>query len=272
MSEFALQTCGLTKLYGGGRTLFSQPRPVNHAVNNVVLSLSQSETLGIVGESGCGKSTLARMLSGLTPPSAGTVTVNGRVFAGDGNTPPRGERRTIQYVFQDPLGSLNPRKTIRSILEAPLKRLARLDHNRRRERLLELIDAVKLNSEFFERFPHELSGGQAQRIGIARALAVEPRFLVLDEPVSALDVSIQAQIINLLQDLQDDLKLTYLFIAHDLRVVASLASHLIVMRLGKVVEEGLALELFKNPKSDYTRALFAAAFRLATAPDGAAAV
>jgi oligopeptide/dipeptide ABC transporter ATP-binding protein len=255
LSEFALQACGLTKLYGGGHTLFGQARPVNHAVSNVVLSLSRGETLGIVGESGCGKSTLARMLSGLTPPSAGTVTVNGRVFAGDGNARPRGERRTIQYVFQDPLGALNPRKTIRSILEAPLKRLARLDRDRRRDRLLELMDAVKLSSEFFERYPHELSGGQAQRIGIARALAADPTIVVLDEPVSALDVSVQAQVLGLLGELQQHLRLTYVFISHNLAVTEAISDRIAVMYFGRIVEEAPARQLFANPRHPYTRLL-----------------
>jgi ABC-type glutathione transport system ATPase component len=255
LNAFALQARGLTKLYGGGRTLFGRRRPLNHAVDNVALSLSCGETLGIVGESGCGKSTLARMLSGLTLPSAGTVAFNGRVFVGEGNAPPGGERRVIQYVFQDPLGSLNPRKTVRSILEAPLKRLARLDRNRRGERLLELMDAVKLGPEFFGRFPHELSGGQAQRIGVARALAADPTIIVLDEPVSALDVSVQAQVLGLLGELQRRFGLAYVFISHNLAATEAVSDRIAVMYFGRIVEEAPARQLFANPRHPYTRLL-----------------
>src|ERR1700693_4137503 len=212
LSELALEARGLTKLYGGGATLFGRPRAANHAVSDVALSLTRGETLGIVGESGCGKSTLARMLAGLTLPSAGTVSINGQVFVGDRTTPPRAGRRTVQYVFQDPNGSLNPRKTVRSTLETPLIRLARLDRRRRDERIIELMEAVKLRAEFVDRYPHELSGGQAQRIGIARALAANPDIVILDEPVSALDVSVQAPVLCLLSELQRRLPLTYVFI------------------------------------------------------------
>jgi peptide/nickel transport system ATP-binding protein len=255
LSEFALQARGLTKFYGDGYSLFGRPRSVNHAVDSVFLSLGRGETLGIVGESGCGKSTLARMLAGLTPPSSGTVAVDGRVFAGEGRAPPPGERRTIQYVFQDPLGALNPRKSIRGILEAPLKRLARVDRDRRGERLLELLDAVKLGPEFLERFPHELSGGQAQRIGIARALAADPVILILDEPVSALDVSVQAQVLGLLGELQRRLRLTYVFISHNLAVTEAVSDRIAVMYFGRIVELAPARRLFANPRHPYTRLL-----------------
>ena len=255
MNEVALQARGLAKLYGGGRTLLGWPRPAIHAVTNVALSLLRGQTLGIVGESGCGKSTLARMLAGLTLPSAGTVSINGQVFVGDRTTPPRAGRRTIQYVFQDPNGSLNPRKTVRNILETPLIRLARLDRRRRDERLLELMDAVKLRAEFVDRYPHELSGGQAQRIGIARALAANPDIVILDEPVSALDVSVQAQVLSLLGELQQRFRLAYVFISHNLAVTEAISDRVAVMYFGRIVEQAPARRLFANPRHPYTRLL-----------------
>ena len=255
MNEPALEARGLTKLYGGGYTLIGRPRAANHAVSDVALSLSRGETLGIVGESGCGKSTLARMLAGLTPPSAGTVSINGQVFVGDRTTPPRAGRRTIQYVFQDPNSSLNPRKTVRNILETPLIRLARLDRRRRDERLLELMDAVKLRAEFVDRYPHELSGGQAQRIGIARALAANPDIVILDEPVSALDVSVQAQVLSLLSELQQRFRLTYVFISHNLAATEAVCDNVAVMYFGRIVEQAPTRQLFANPRHPYTRLL-----------------
>jgi oligopeptide/dipeptide ABC transporter ATP-binding protein len=255
VNEPALEARGLTKLYGGGATLLGRPRAANHAVSDVALSLGRGETLGIVGESGCGKSTLARMLAGLTPPSAGTVSINGQVFVGDGSTPPRAGRRTIQYVFQDPNGSLNPRKTVRNILETPLIRLARLDRTRRGERLLELMDAVRLRAEFVDRYPHELSGGQAQRIGIARALAANPDIVILDEPVSALDVSVQAQVLSLLSELQQRFRLTYVFISHNLAATEAVSDRVAVMYFGRIVEQAPARRLFANPRHPYTRLL-----------------
>jgi oligopeptide/dipeptide ABC transporter ATP-binding protein len=255
LNEVALEACGLGKLYGGGRTLLGWPRPANHAVTNVAFSLVRGETLGIVGESGCGKSTRARMLAGLTPPSAGTVSINKRVFVDAGKTRPRAERRTIQYVFQDPVGALNPRHRIRAILEAPLARPARLDRRRCGERLLELMDAVKLRPQLLDRYPHELSGGQAQRIGIARALAAEPDIVVLDEPVSALDVSVQAEVLGLLDELQQRFRLTYLFISHNLAVTETFSDHVAVMYFGRIVERAPARQLFANPRHPYTRLL-----------------
>lgn len=255
MNEVALQARGLGKLYGGGRTLLGWPRPANHAVTNVALSLLRGQTLGIVGESGCGKSTLARMLAGLTLPSAGTVSINGRVFGGGGNAPLSMERRAIQYVFQDPFGSLNPRHRIYDILEAPLARLARLDRKRRGERLVELMDAVKMRPELLDRYPHELSGGQAQRIGIARALAADPDIVILDEPVSALDVSVQAEVLGLLNELRQRLRLTYLFISHNLAVTETFSDHVAVMYFGRIVEQAPAPQLFANPRHPYTKLL-----------------
>ncbi|MCB1352523.1 MAG: ATP-binding cassette domain-containing protein [Rhodobacteraceae bacterium] len=254
----ALQVEGLSKTFGGGRSLLGRARPAVHAVEDVSLRVARGETLGIVGESGCGKSTLARMLVGLSPPTAGRIEIAGRDLSeqiGD----PAAFGRLIQYVFQDPIASLNPRKTIRQILEAPLRHLAGLDAPGRRARISELLDAVNLRAEFLDRYPHEFSGGQAQRIGIARALAAEPRILVLDEPVSALDVSVQAQVLNLLADLRAWLDLTYLFISHDLAVVEAVSERIAVLYFGRLVETGPAAEIFARPRHPYTALLAASA-------------
>jgi len=255
LNEVALEARGLTKLYGGGYRLIGRPRLANHAVSDVSFSLLRGQTLGIVGESGCGKSTLARMLAGLVSPSAGTVSVNGKVFAGEGITPPRAARRTIQYVFQDPVGSLNPRKTIRKILQAPLIRLGRHDRDRRDERLRELMDAVKLREEFFDRYPHELSGGQAQRVGIARALAADPEIVILDEPVSALDVSVQAQVLALFSELQQRFRLAYVFISHNLAVTEAVSDRVAVMYFGRIVEQAPVQRFFAGPRHPYSELL-----------------
>jgi peptide/nickel transport system ATP-binding protein len=257
MTNAALDIRDLGKAFGGGRSLMGKAKPAVHAVRQVNLQVRKGETLGIVGESGCGKSTLARMLVGLESPSTGTIAINGRQLAG--SVGPREFGRTIQYVFQDPISSLNPRKTIRQILETPLIHLLRLDGAKRMERIRELMDVVNLREEFLTRYPHEFSGGQAQRIGIARALAAEAEILVLDEPVSALDVSVQAQVLNLLDDLKRTYNLTYLFISHDLAVVESISDRVAVMYFGQIVEEGPADALFRQPLHPYTRLLFSAA-------------
>lgn len=259
MTEALLQVEGLERRFGGERRLLGGRTPTVHAVQNVTLDLHEGETLGIVGESGCGKSTLARMLVGLDRPSEGVIRLDGRdIHAGSrGN-----ERRlgaTLQYVFQDPVSSLNPRKTIRSILLAPMIHLRGLPRERCEERLKELMDAVNLREEFLDRYPHEFSGGQAQRIGIARALAAEPRIIVLDEPVSALDVSVQAQVLNLLDELKTRFRLTYVFISHDLSVVESISDRVAVMYFGRVVELAPAAELFRVPRHPYTKLLLGSA-------------
>ncbi|MGP9821307.1 ABC transporter ATP-binding protein [Salinarimonas sp. NSM] len=254
-----LETNGLGKTFGGARRLLGGRRPSVHAVRDVTLSVAPGETLGIVGESGCGKSTLARMLVGLVPPTSGTITLEGKALTEAAKAGPRAFGRTIQYVFQDPASALNPRKTIRRILEAPLIHLIEADAPARERRIAELMDLVSLRPEFLERYPHEFSGGQAQRIGIARALAAEPRILVLDEPVSALDVSIQAQVLNLLSDLRARLGLTYLFISHDLAVVEAIAERVAVMYFGRIVETGPVDEVFRAPRHPYTRLLLSSA-------------
>ncbi|MEO8243524.1 MAG: ATP-binding cassette domain-containing protein, partial [bacterium] len=202
----ALQARNLSKSFLVGRSLFRGSTGVIKALRPVDLTVLQGETLGIVGESGCGKSTLARMLVGLSVPTTGTIEIDGRAF----DTSDRKlSSQQIQYVFQDPLSSLNPRKTIRQIMEAPLKALFRLDRAQRAARIDEVFGSVNLRPEFLDRYPHEFSGGQAQRIGIARALLARPKIIVLDEPVSALDVSVQAQVLNLLGDLRAQYDLTY---------------------------------------------------------------
>jgi oligopeptide/dipeptide ABC transporter ATP-binding protein len=222
------------------------------AVNAVSLKIKPGETFGLVGESGCGKSTLAKMLVGLLKPTSGRIIIDGEIFD---KSDPKVFGKKIQYVFQDPISSLNPRKTIRQIIEAPLKNLHGMKRPNRDTRIKELFDAVNLRLDFLDRYPHEFSGGQAQRIGIARALAAEPKILVLDEPVSALDVSIQAQVLNLLEELKEKFGLTYFFISHDLSVVEAVSDRVAVMYFGSIVEVGTAKEIFSKPKHPYTKLL-----------------
>ena len=222
------------------------------AVNTVSLKIKPGETFGLVGESGCGKSTLAKMLVGLLKPTSGRIIIDGEIFD---KSDPKIFGKKIQYVFQDPISSLNPRKTIRQIIEAPLKNLHGMKRPNRDTRIKELFDAVNLRLDFLDRYPHEFSGGQAQRIGIARALAAEPKILVLDEPVSALDVSIQAQVLNLLEELKEKFGLTYFFISHDLSVVEAVSDRVAVMYFGSIVEVGTAKEIFSKPKHPYTKLL-----------------
>jgi oligopeptide/dipeptide ABC transporter ATP-binding protein len=228
-----------------------------HAVDDVTFALSEGETLGLVGESGCGKTTLSRALMRLIDPTEGAIRFGGKDITQAGRKEMEPLRREMQMVFQDPFASLNPRKRVGQIIGAPLQ-LHGTEKDQIEPKVRELLGRVGLAPEHLTRYPHEFSGGQRQRIGVARALALEPRLIVLDEPVSALDVSVQAQIINLLDDLQDDFRLTYLFVAHDLSVVRHVSDRIAVMYLGKLMEVSPAEELYTKPIHPYTTALLAA--------------
>ena len=228
------------------------------AVDGVSFTLREGETLGLVGESGCGKSTLCRAILQLTTPTSGSVRFAGEELVGRSRRDLRAMRRQMQMIFQDPFASLNPRKRVGQIVGDPLALHGIARGAELKRRVQDLLDRVGLNAEHYNRFPHEFSGGQRQRIGIARALALRPKLIVADEPVSALDVSVQAQIINLLEDVQDEFGLSYLFVAHDLGVVRHVSDRIAVMYLGKIVENSGADELYDKPIHPYTNALLSA--------------
>lgn len=251
-----LEARGLVRDYHVGGSLFGKPRTV-HALRGVSFSLDKGRTLAIVGESGSGKSTLARILTLIDRQTAGELLIDGNpIDIANGVT--RDMRRKVQIVFQNPYGSLNPRQRIGDVLMEPLLLNEQLSAAERRDRALAMLVKVGLAPEHFNRYPHMFSGGQRQRIAIARAIILNPSLLVLDEPVSALDLSVQAQILNLLADLQDELGLTYVFISHDLSVVKYIADEVMVMYLGEAVEQGSRDKLFSAPEHPYTQALFAA--------------
>ena len=258
MTEPLLRVRNLKKHFAARGTMFSRERGRVHAVDDVSFEVLPGETLGLVGESGCGKSTSGRTILGLIRPTSGEVWFGGRNVTRLGRRAMRPLRKEMQMIFQDPYSSLDPRMTVRSTIGEALQ-VHRLSRGRktRDERIVALLETVGLSSDHLRRFPHEFSGGQRQRIGIARALAVNPKLIVCDEPVSALDVSVQAQVVNLLQDLQAKFGLTYVFIAHDLSVVEHI-SRVAVMYLGKIVEIASASELYAKPVHPYSEALLSA--------------
>jgi oligopeptide transport system ATP-binding protein len=260
--EPLLQVENLGVTFNVRPTMFAKSRPL-HANSDISFDVVEGEVLGIVGESGCGKSTLGRAVLRLIEPSSGRVKWRGQVMNDLGTSDMRSLRQEMQIIFQDPLASLDPRMTVGRILMEPLDVFAPdLSRSEKQARVLETMEAVGLSPEMINRYPHEFSGGQAQRIGIARALVGRPKLIVCDEPVSALDVSIQAQIIQLLDKLRRELGLTLIFISHDLSVVRLLSDRIMVLYLGRMVEMGTAAELFENPCHPYTQALLAAAPKL----------
>ena len=247
-----LSANNLSKFYSKNKGLFNKQSINLRAVNNININLKAKESLGIVGESGCGKSTLAKMLAGLITPSSGEIKIQDK----DINNYKKYELPNhIQYMFQDPISSLNPRKTIYQSLAAPLKYLRNLDEKEIEKEIKSIIKEVSLKEEFLNRFPHEFSGGQAQRIGIARVLLSKAKIIILDEPVSALDVSVQSQILNLLNDLQKKFELSYIVISHDLAVIEAICDRVMVMYFGDIVEKSDATELFQKPYHPYTNLL-----------------
>jgi oligopeptide/dipeptide ABC transporter ATP-binding protein len=259
MTSPILEVKDLTKFFPlQSQGIFSRVKGENKAVNGISFTLNAGETLGLVGESGCGKSTAGRTILKLYEPTSGSITFEGEDISGYSPAKMKPLRTKMQMIFQDPYSSLNPRQTIGSIISASYE-IQKINPDGGVKRAVqELMERVGLNPEHYNRYPHEFSGGQRQRIGIARALALKPKFIVCDEPVSALDVSIQAQVINLLDDLRDDFGLSYLFIAHDLSVVQHISDRVAVMYLGKIMELAATADLYKSPHHPYTKALLSA--------------
>jgi dipeptide transport system ATP-binding protein len=257
MSDIILAARDLKRDYHLGGGLFSAGRTIN-AVKGVSFEVERGKTLAVVGESGCGKSTLARLITMIEAPTAGELIIDGEQIDISKNVMTPERRRKIQIVFQNPYGSLNPRQKIGDVLGEPLLINTKTPKSEREDRAMEMLKKVGLQPEHFNRYPHMFSGGQRQRIAIARALMLNPKLLVLDEPVSALDLSVQAQVLNLLADLQDEFNLTYVFISHDLSVVKYIADDVMVMYFGEAVEYGSRDAVFSNPQHDYTKTLFAA--------------
>ena len=252
-----LRVENLVKHYRGRSRLGLRAAPPVQAVSDVSFHIDAGETLGLVGESGCGKTTTARCIVHLTEPTSGRIWFKGTDLAQLDRRALKKVRQDVQYVFQDPSTAFNPRMTVRDVIAEPL-RIHRLHTGAESDRVAELLDMVGLRPELAGRYPHEFSGGQRQRIGIARALATDPQLLILDEPVSALDASVQAQVINLLADLQDRLDLAYLFVAHDLSVIRHISDRVTVMYLGQIVETGSRSDIFERPTHPYTQALLSA--------------
>ncbi|EJF89247.1 dipeptide ABC transporter ATP-binding protein [Bartonella tamiae] len=257
MTSIMIDAQDVTRDYVSTSGLFGK-KNILHAVNHVSFQVEKGETLAIVGESGCGKSTLARILSLIDPQTSGKLTIDGEEMNIAKQCITTQMRQKVQIVFQNPYGSLNPRQKIGNVLTEPLLLNTDLSSKERQYQAEQMLEKVGLPKEYFHRYPHMFSGGQRQRIAIARALMLRPKILVLDEPVSALDLSVQAQVLNLLADLQEEFKLTYVFISHDLSVVRYIADRVMVMYFGEIVEYGSREDIFLNPQHDYTKKLFAA--------------
>jgi oligopeptide transport system ATP-binding protein len=253
-----LKVEGLTKHFPITKGIFRRQVGAVKAVDGISFDIFEGETLGLVGESGCGKSTAGRVILQLYPATAGKVTFKGRDLMALSKEELRRQRPNMQMIFQDPQDSLNPRMTVGSIISEPLVEHGKFNGKARRDRVEQLLESVGMNREFTNRYPHEFSGGQRQRIGIARALALSPEFIICDEPIAALDVSIQAQVINLLEDLQEEFGLTYLFISHDLSMIRHIADRVAVMYLGRIVELASSQALYSTPLHPYTQALLSA--------------
>ncbi len=253
-----LSVRNLSKRFPVGKSFFGKPKKWVHAVNNVSFDIMPGETFALVGESGCGKSTTSRLINRLITPDEGEIIFDGRDIARISEKEMRPLRAEMQMVFQDPYGSLSPRMRVQDIIGEPLLVHTNMSAGERLKRVHELLEVVGLSAAHGERYPHEFSGGQRQRIGIARALSVNPKLIMADEPVSALDVSIQAQVLNLLRDVQEEYNLTYLFISHDLAVVEMISDRIAVMYLGSIMEVAPNEELYGNPQHPYTQALLSA--------------